>query len=772
MGSALRAGPRALPSDLARLCDRARRFEDDAQPYRRGLIATEVYQAHPDWPAVTLRAEVLARTLAELPPVVLPEETCLGVAYRRHQVHGGVSDPDAWRRGVMYPEYRPLRADAPIPDDVRETLAWWNGRRPDRSTPERAAAGYLMTHGLAYPHAYVAGHTLPDHGILLTEGIGYLRMELAGQMMRGGSDAQMTQWRAMDRCLEGLSDHARLAAAAARAKAAELDEPRLKRRLEQAAARCENLAVGAPTGLAEALQLLYFANTADLLDSPGDAASFGRIDQLLWPFYLAERATGTLCEEEAFRLICGFVIKRWTAQNSINMTVGGLLPDGSDGTNDLSAMFLEAMESTALTTDFTVRLHAETPPGFRATVARIVRRGFGRPSLYGDETTIAALMRHGVALEDARDYAPLGCVEVMIPGRSSFRTMGFGMNLRKVLELVVHGGRCQVTREQVWDDVPDDFPDYEALHTHYRRRVAQVVREGVPIIHGDERREPVIFPRPWLTVLSRGGIEAGVDLTAGQPDYNPVGVTVDGIADVADSLIAIRRLVFEEQRLTLATLRDVLATDWEGQEPLRQYALNRLPRFGQDEPESNFVAAEEAAWFAACFEPYQTHYGDRFWPMVFGVSSGFVTQQEPNTGATAAGRRRGQALAMSLQPNPGGRQGTTTAVLRSAAAIDATAFPGGISNVQECDPSLFEGDEGLARLEALITGFFDLGGMELSLNFLTEAQLRESQADPDRHRFLMVRVFGLSAQFVNLSPALQERVIERVAAAARRGSQR
>ncbi len=742
MSSALRAGPRALPDDLARLRDRARRFEDDADPFLRGLVATEVYRTHPDWPAVRLRAEVLARTLSELSPVILPEETCLGIAYRRHQVHGGVSDPDAWRRGAMYPEYRQVPADAPLPDEVREALRWWDGRRPDRGTPERAAARYLAKYGLAAPHAFVGGHTLPDHGIVLREGIGHLRMELAGRLLAGGSDAQIEQWRAMDRCLDGLSQHARATAAAARATASSLADPRLRRRLEAAAARCERLAIGAPATLAEALQLLFFANTADLLDSPGDAASFGRIDQLLWPFYLAERATGALCEEEAFRLICGFVIKRWTAQNSINLTVGGVLPDGSDGTNDLSAMFLEAMESTELTTDLTVRLHTETPPEFLSTVTRIVRRGFGRPSLYGDEATITALVRVGVAIEDASDYAPLGCVEVMIPGRSSFRTMGFGLNLRKVLELVVNRGRCLVTDDLVWDDVPAAFDRYEDLQAEYRRRVAQVVAEGIPVIQADERREPEVFPRPWLTILSRGGIESGVDLTAGQPAYNPVGVTVDGIADLADSLVAIRRLVYEERRLTLPELREVLAADWAGHEPLRQYALNRLPRYGQDESLSNQVAADEAAWFAACFEPYRTHYGDRFWPMIFGVSSAFLTQQEPHTGATAAGRRQAQALAMSLQPNPIGPQGTTTAVLRSAAAIDATAVPGGISNVQECDPSLFEGRDGLTRLAALIGGFFDLGGMELSLNFLTESQLRAAQADPDRHRFLMVRVFG------------------------------
>jgi formate C-acetyltransferase len=177
---------------------------------------------------------------------------------------------------------------------------------------------------------------------------------------------------------------------------------------------------------------------------------------------------------------------------------------------------------------------------------------------------------------------------------------------------------------------------------------------------------------------------------------------------------------------------------------------------------------DEAAHYAGSFAHHRTAYGGPFMPMIFGVTTSILYGRGPKTGATPSGRRRAEILAQSLQPCTSGPQAPTTELLCALSAIDYHDYAGGISNVQECDPSLVQGEEGLDRLTDLVGGYFSQGGMELSLNFLTEEQLRVAQGDPDRYRYLMVRVFGLSAQFVNLAPELQETVIERVAAASRR----
>ncbi len=759
---------RSINKYTTELRDCVLRFADDPDPFVRGLAATEVYRDQAELPVVVKRAEVCARAAERLRPVVLPQTRLLSCHYRRRRVHGGVNDENSWRVPAAFPERGGDWDHPAVPPAVREVLAFWREPRLGGRNVIRQEHSWLGRYGIANPHGWANGHTLPDHGILLTHGVDGLRAQIAARREQAVTPAQTNQLRAMDRCLEGLSNHAAGCAAAARETARGVDDPGLRERLSATADVAAAVAHAAPTTFHEALQLLLFSNFMDLLDNRGDAYSFSRADQLLLPFYAADRAAGRLDADEAFDLVCQFVARMWGEQTSMNLTLGGLTPAGDDGTNALSYMFLEAMEATELAVDLSVRLHADSPEDFRRLAARVIRRGFGRPSLYNDDVTVPALVRHGIDMADARDYAPLGCVEVMIPGRSAFRTMCFGMNLTKVLELVVNRGRCLITGDTVWDDVPAAYDSFQDLLDEYYRRIQAVVNLGVEIIREDERLESTVVPRPWLTVLSRGGIAAAVDLTAGQPKYDPVGVTTDGMADVANSLYAIRELVFDRDELSFHELQEVLRADWRGQENLRQRVLNKLPRFGQDDPAVNAVARDVAARFAGCFARHRTFYGGPFLPLIFGVSTSLIRGRAPKTGATASGRRAGGPLAMSLQAASAGRQGCTTELLRSITAIDFSDYAGGISNVQELDPSHYLGASGLERLIELIRTFFADGGMELSLNFHNEETLRAAQRDPERHQFLMVRLFGLSARFVTLSADVQEDVIQRVVTAAAR----
>lgn len=757
---------------LMKLRDRAFTSEDETEPWQRGLIATEVWRDHPEWPVVLKRAEVSARCLERIPPSILPEDRFAGFVFRRLRVHAGVSDPDGWRNLAKHPEMHGYRESWPLPPDVRRAYAWWkeNGVQPQPLNNARLRHPWLTRYGIANPHGRVGGHTLPDHGILLTSGIKGLRERIADSLKRNRSPRERDQLCAMDRILQGLQAHCLVCADAAREKARAIGAGEQKNRLLLIADDCEALAAQPPDTLAQALQLILFSNCADILETTGDACSFGRIDQLLYPFYKKDLLLGRLDDETAFDLIGRFLAKKWCRQTSNNLCVGGLKPDGTDGTNELSHLFLQAMEATGITSNISVRVHSGTSDDFMTLVARVMRAGFGRGGIYNDDVTIEALVRKGVAIEDARDYAPLGCVEVMIPGRSSFRTMGFNLNPMKVLELFLNQGRCLVTGDQVWDDVPETFASFNDLLNAYRARIREIVDIGVEIIAEDERQEEESTPHPWLTVLSHGGIESARDLTAGQPKYNPVGVTLIGVADVANSLYALRRLVYREKRLSLEELRTILSRNWEVQEVLRTEVIQRFPRFGQDASEINALVRNEAAHYAACFETHRTYYGDRFWPMIFGVSAGMHKNQAPKTGATPSGRRKGETLAHSLQPSPAGPRGCITDVLAACTAVDLREFPGGISNVQDCDPIFVKGEEGLRRLVTLLQGYVASGGMELSLNFLSEAQLRAAQNDPDAHLHLMVRLFGLSVRFVSLSRELQESVIERVRAAEKRAS--
>lgn len=750
--------------------DRARRYEDDGDPYFRGVVATQVYRDHPDMPITLKKAEVMARTLESIEIKVIDESLLAGSIYRKLRVHNHVSDDEGWRRFALYPDLLQFDPDLPAPPHVKKLYEFWRAKGitwANNKNRHRIENLWLWKYGIAHPFGFANGHTLPDHGILLGAGIAALRDRLKSNIAAAAGHSA-TQFAAMDRCLEGLSRHIKRCAEVTAERSRMVSDPEIARRLDAVADNCRHIAVNAPDTFSQALQLVFFSNFADKMDNSGDAASFGRLDQLLYPYYLADVEADRLDRHQGFDWICHFLIKIWANQESKNITIGGVDSDGRDATNDLSHLFVEAMAATEMVCDLTARIHSDTENEFLSGLARVLRRDFGRPSLYNDDVTIPALVSHGVELVDARDYAPLGCVEVMIPGRSAGRTMCMGMNHLKVLELVLNRGTCLVTGDSVWTDVPETYQTYDELINVYHAKIREIVSLGAAIINEDERLEPAVRPRPWLTVLSRNGIDDGRDMTAGQPKYDPVGVTMNGIADIANSLYAVRKLVFDERSLTLEKLRQILKDNFAGHEDLWKLIVNGMPRYGQDVDQINKIVAEETRVYALAFQNLRTEYGGRFMPMIFGVITGLMNGPGPKTGASVSGRLAGEAPAQSLQPSPIGPRGGATEILRSAAAIDYRLFPGGVSNVQDFDPVIASGEEGIVTLKSLIEGFFALGGMELSMNFIRLEKIREAQKHPDRYPFLMVRLFGMSARFILLSPELQELVIQRMDAARQR----
>ncbi len=754
-----------------RLCSRVRAGEDETEPWQRGIIATEVCLNKGNSPVIRIVSEISARCLEEIPPTLLPEDRFAGFVFRQYPIHPGVSDPDSWRRKAKHPEEFGYDRSWPLPSSARNVYEQWESMNcPVRPIPNqsRKQHSWLMQFGIANPHGRVGSHTMPDYGILLNTGLRGLRCRLADSM-KNRSRKEQILFSAMDRILEGLQGCCRNSAALAKKQATHPSTPSRRQQLHDIARDCTFICDHPPQTLAQALQLLIFGNCADILNHSGDATSFGRLDQLLLPFYEKDLADGRLDRKEALQLIAAFLIKTWTFQTSRNICIGGLRPDGEDGTNAVSFLFLEAMETTRMPSDISVRVHSNTSSDFWEQTARVMRMGLGRADIYNDDITIPALTHHGVDLEDARDYAPLGCVEVMIPGRCSHRTMGFNLNLNKILELVLNRGTCLVTGKKVWNNLPRSFSSFEQLMQTYHQKVRTVIEAGIDIIREDEHLESEYDPQPWLTVLSRGGVEDGRDLTAGQPRYNPCGVTLQGVADIANSLYAVRHLLFDEKTVSLNQLRNILQADWKGYDVLHRRVIDRLPRFGQDSPELNRIVRQEAHFFADSFSDHRTCYNGFFWPMIFGVSSNMLFNAVPKTGATPGGRCLNEPLAHSLQPSTRGPRGSLSDILTACTAIDLRRFPGGISNVQECDPMIVSGDEGLKRLVSLLRGYVAAGGMELSLNFLSEEQLCDAQKNPEQYPHLWVRIFGLSARFVTLSPGLQQTILDRVRASAEAG---
>ncbi|OQB14796.1 MAG: 4-hydroxyphenylacetate decarboxylase large subunit [Firmicutes bacterium ADurb.Bin193] len=750
---------------------RASAMEDDFDPSVRGKQATMVYKNFPDLPAVLKRAEVVIRALQNTDTVILEEEWIHGPVFRQYPVHNGVSPDALWKLNAAFPEVQGYNENCVYPEDVYEEINYWKGRNIKIKNKIKDNYSWIYKYNIAnLTNGFIVGHTLPDHKILLDNGIDKLVSQLAHNIKRENDPDKKNEWTAIKRLLEALADYCNRYSVALKNKAEETEDITIKNRLLNGAQNMAHIKRHAPENFLQALQLLYLSHLMDQLDSRGDACSFGRLDQYLYPYMKNDIESGFLTKDEAMDIVCHFVIKNWKPQSSCNMTIGGLKSDGTDGTNELSYMLLEAMALTEATVDMSVRIHKNTPAEFLSSVAKVVRKGFGRPDLFNDDIMILALTNKGVSIEDARDYAPLGCVEVMIPGRTNFRTMGLGLKPLKVLELVLNKGICMVTGDKLFDDIPEGFDSFESLMKVYHKKIQYVIDCALAVSEEDERIEPLFLPRPWLTLLTHGGVEKGVDITAGLPKYNAVAKPMGSVADITNSLYAIKKLVYEDKKLGLSEFIDILKNNWENQEALRQYVINKLPRFGQDNPEVDSITKSETAFFASCLASRTPYYGDNYWPMLFSMDYN-NSKGNNNIGASPCGRKYDDPITSgTLQPSALGERGTITQLLNSACAIDFTDFPGGVSNVLEFDPSLFDGEEGLERLTTVIRGFFKKGGAELGLNFLNEETLRDAMDNPSKYGHLMVRLFGLSARFVTLSKEVQESVIARIRSSSKKAS--
>ena len=765
----------ALSPRIAHLLAVARAFADDVDPSERGRAITEVFRATEGEPAA-LRLALALRRMAERETVRIEDgELLVGRARRRCPAHRGIHEGYLWTQQLSRPELCGGELSAvpnPSPELV-ELYRYWR-ERPTLgaelaallSDGERRAmrAGVYSSHGLDFVHRCL------DYSLALREGMERLRARAREALAAlSPSDPEYDERRAFYRaamiCCEAAVTYAeRYAAQAQRlARAPGIDRER-RAELEEIAAICRRVPRYPARTFHEALQAVWFVNILDQLEGSGSAQSFGRLDQYLWPYYERDITDGRIDRRRALELIQCLWVKCYKTFDFHYVTVGGVRADGSDGTNELSLLCLEATAALRTPKALGVRVHAGTAQDFLQRAAAVASLGLGRPNFWNDEVVVEAFLRHGVALKDARDYAVIGCVELTIPGRCNPRTMGHSINLLKCLELALCGGRDMRTGEQLGPPCPTHYASFAELRAAFRRQVAHFVKLAIEHDLRAFRLQAERRPWPFDSLLTHDCLARGKDITAGGARYNFAGVNLFGFANAANALAAMAKLVFKERRVSLAELRTALAANFEGYEKLRQLLLNRAPKYGNDDDFVDAIAAEEVAFYLSELARYRTPEGGRFCGLIFGTTGQAVYRWAEATAASADGRRRGEPLAMSCNPAPGTALRGPTAAIRSAAKIDYRQAAGGVSFILDVHPSAVAEHGGAQHLASLIRAFFDQGGMEISFNIASEKTLREAQRHPERYRHLMVRVFGFSTQFVALDRELQEHIIERLRA--------
>ena len=566
-------------------------------------------------------------------------------------------------------------------------------------------------------------------------------------------------------------------AAKAREMAAACSEPQRRAELEQIADVCDRVPAEAPRTFREALQSYWFHHLAVVTELNGwDSFNPGHLDQHLEPFYTRELASGDLDREGARELLECFWVKfnnhpappkvGVTAQESgtytdfANINLAGLKVDGADGVNEVSYLLLEIIDDMhILQPSNNVQLSRQTPDRFVREAAKVIRQGYGFPSVFNADAVVEEMLRQGKSVEDAREGGCSGCVETGAFGKEAYVLTGY-FNLVKILELALHDGFDPRTQKQIGPHTgdPRGFADFDQLLAAWRAQLEHFIEiklRGNAIF---ERMYAENAPAPYLSLLIDDCIARGKDYNAGGARYNTSYIQGVGTGTLTDSLSAIKTLVFEQQETTLDALLDAANADFTEAEPLRQRLLNRTPKYGNDDDRADALMRQ-------CF--------DAFFGAVDGRPNGrggtVHINMLPTTchvyfgsvvGATPDGRRAHTPLSEGISPVQGADRKGPTAVLQSAAKMDHLKTGGTLLNVK-FTPQVLAGEAGIDHMVSLMRGYFRQDAHHLQFNVVTADTLREAQEDPDAHRHLIVRVAGYSDYFCDLSVELQDEIIAR-----------
>jgi len=588
---------------------------------------------------------------------------------------------------------------------------------------------------------------------------------------------QQEQLRAMRLCAAALIRYAERHAEQARALAQQESDPRRKQELERIAQVCTHVPAHAPRDFWEALQYYWFVHLGVTIElNPWDAFCPGHLDQHLYPFYQRGLAEGTLTRAQAEELLQCFWIKfnnqpappkvGVTAAESSTYTdfaqinTGGLRPDGSDAVNEVTYLILDVIEEMRLLQpSSSIQVSQKSPDQFIQRAARIIRTGFGQPSVFNADLVIQELLRQGKSLADARAGGTSGCVETGAFGKENYNLTGY-FNLPKVLEITLHNGVDPRTGRRIGLETgpAEQFTTFEELFEAYQRQLRYFVDIKVRGNNVIERLYARHMPAPFLSLLIDDCIATGRDYHDGGARYNTSYIQGVGLGTITDALTAIKYQVFDEQGLTMGELLAALRADFAGYERVRQTLLHRTPKYGNDDDYADEVMVRVFDAYYDAVEGRPNTRGGRYHinllPTTVHVYFGSVV------GATPDGRLAGAPLSEGISPVQGADRHGPTAVLKSAARMDHVRTGGTLLN-QKFTPALLQRDENLDKLVQLIRGYFKLGGHHIQFNVVDAATLRAAQANPAEYRHLIVRVAGYSDYFCDLGRALQDEIIAR-----------
>lgn len=555
----------------------------------------------------------------------------------------------------------------------------------------------------------------------------------------------------------------------------EKDEKR-RQELLVIASNCRKVPEHSPETFYEALQFMWFTQIGGILSENPLSLNPGRFDQYTDPYYEEDLAKKRITPEFAQELVDALWLKYsewvWTISANTadyfagynqfqNLTVGGKKRDGSDGTNAMTYMALKATEETKThQPGLSVRVHQDCPEEFMAAVTHLVSTGTGFPAIHNDSAGYQMLINAGYEPDDARDWNNCGCVVPHFRKTGEW-TAAVNMNFGSAIEYALNEGKSLMTGKQMGltEKPAAEFTSYGEVEEAFFRQFKNLCYHSIVLTTTAQRIHKEMVPRPFLSSCIEACMEKGVDLSKGGAKYNvgPV-ITGIGLAVTANSLAAVKKLVFEEQVCTMGELVQALRADWEGYEWLRKKA-QAVPKYGNDDPYVDQIAVKIANFFYHEIHGYKDIFGAPFTTAFMGISN-YIPMGRV-LGATPCGCKCGEPSSEGVSPYVGSDTSTPLAAMRSAAKLNQEVHSGGTLLNLRLNQELVSTKRGQANLGATIQNFFSLGAFHVQFNTLSSKVLRAAQEKPEDYRDLLVRVAGYSTQFVNLSKSLQDAIIAR-----------
>ena len=790
------------------LTERMQAFREevlDEKPYidaERALLATEAYRANQNQPQVMKRALMLQQILEKMSIYI--EDKTLIVGNQATKNCNAPIFPEYTMKFVMDELDKFEQRDGDvfhITEETKEQLRslapfWENNNlraRGEALLPDEVAV-FMETGVFGMEGKLNAGdaHIVVNYGRLLSEGLrGYEQrtreMKAALDLTDPDSVDKYVFYKAVLIVIEAVKDFALRYSRLAAEMADKEQEGARKAELAEISRICARVPYEPAASFREAVQAVWLIQLILQIGSNGHSLSYGRFDQYMFPYYKKDMDEGEISRAEALELLTNLWIKTLTI-NKVrsqahtfssagspmyqNVTIGGQTTDKKDAVNDLSFLVLQSVAQTRLTQpNLTVRYHEHLNKAFFDECIEVMKLGFGMPALNNDEIIIPSFIKWGVKEEDAYNYSAVGCVETAVPGKWGYRCTGMSyINFPRVLLCAMNNGVDMTSGKRFTKGYGyfKDMNSYEELISAWDKTVREMTRYSVIVENAIDKASERDVPDILCSALTDDCIGRGKTIKEGGAVYDFISGLQVGIANMADSLAAIKKLVFEEKQVTPAELWEAIEDDFQSEKSRRiqEMLVNDVPKYGNDDDYVDSLIVEAYDSYLDEIKKYpNTRHGRG---PIGGIRYGGTSSISANVGqgmgtmATPDGRRAHEPLAEGCSPAHSADKNGPTAVFKSVAKLPTEKITGGVLLNQKMTPQVLAKEENKQKLEMLIATFFDtLKGYHVQYNIVSRETLIDAQKHPEKHKDLIVRVAGYSAFFNVLSKATQDDIIGR-----------